>query len=272
MPIEQIMLSHNKFSIKYKLSFILKKSSISIFIMFFLMALGMISCIPQKKVIYLHEKSNGSQDLILHSKNQYKVRPHDNLLLTISSINPQVTEFFNLKQDISRSGINTYLVSDQGYIYIPVLDSVLVKDMTIMEIQTSLQKKIREHVTDATVIVKLGSFSVTVLGEVGNPGVHSISGDELSILEALGLAGDISDFGNKKNIILIRKEGEASRFVELDLTRRDMVASEYFYLKPGDVIYVEPLKAKNYKLNAGQLSLLIGISSFLLLLLNLFKN
>lgn len=241
-------------------------------IIFICLVLSIISCIPQKKVIYLQNTKDHAENVFSHTKNQYKIRPHDNLLITVSSINPQVTEFFNLKQDVSKSGLNTYLVNHHGYIYMPVLDSFMVKDMTVLEIQASIQKSIREHVTDATVIVKLGNFNVAVVGEVGNPGVHSFEGDELSILEALGMAGDISDFGNKTKVILIRKEGDASKFVELDLTRRNIVSSEYYYLKPNDIIYVEPLKAKNYKLNAGQLTLLVGLSSFILLILNLLKN
>jgi polysaccharide export outer membrane protein len=265
------MLVLNKINYSNSFVFLLKNYLSKYFIIIIFISI-LTSCIPQKKVIYLQNKKGTTQDFLSHTKSQYRINAHDHLLITISSLNPQVTEFFNLKQDINKSGINTYLVNDQGYIYMPVLDSVLVKGLTIMDIQINLQKAIREHVTDATVVVKLGSFTVTVLGEVGNPGVQNTNGDELTILQALGLAGDISDFGNKKKITLIRKEGEATRFVNLDLTQRDIVASEYFYLKPNDVIYVQPLKAKNYKLNAGQLTLLIGLSSFLLLLLNLIKN
>jgi polysaccharide biosynthesis/export protein len=230
--------------------------------------LFMFSCVPQRKVIYLQ---GTSEDLIAYKKIQYTIHAHDVLLITISSLNPQVSEFFNLKQDKDK-GADGYMVNDLGYIYLPVLDSLFVKGQTTAQIQSNLQRAIREHVTDATVVVKMANFNVTVLGEVGNPGHLSFQGEEINILQAIGMAGDISDFGNKKKVRLIRKEGEGNKFINLDLTDRAIMNSPYFYLQPNDVIYVEPLKAKNFKLNISQLSLVVGLASLFFLVLNVVKN
>lgn len=229
------------------------------------------SCIPHRKVTYMQEAPGKGEVQVQHKKMQYKIRPQDNLHIAITSLNPQVSEFFNLKSEGDKETLKGYTVNDSGYIYMPVLDSVKVKDMTISEIQYTLQKTIREHVTDATVIVRLASFNIVVLGEVASPGLLSYDGEELTIIKAIGLAGDISDFGNKKKVRLIRKEGNASKFVTLDLTSRDILSSEYYYLNPEDVIYVEALRAKNYRLNVGQLSLIVGLASFVLLVINAVK-
>jgi len=239
------------------------------FICISILVLLMSSCISQRKVIYLQ---GPAEDLVTHKKNQYTIRPHDILQITISSLNPQVSEFFNLKQDGSAPGLGGYMVNDSGYIYMPVLDSLLVKGLTIAQIQSKLQRSIREHVTDATVIVKLANFTITVLGEVKAPGHLSFQGDEVTILQAIGMAGDITDLGNKKKVRLIRKEGDASRFVNLDLTDRAIMTSQYFYLQPNDVLYVEALKAKNYKQNVSQLSLVFGFVSLFFLVLNVVRN
>lgn len=249
----------------------LSKQNVLKFFILIVIGIGMFSCVPQSKTLYFQKKKGNVDDLIVHAKPQYKVRPHDVLLITISSLNPQTSEFYNMKAEGGSQGIKGYSISDSGYIYLPVFDSIRVTDMTISEVQNYLQKMIREHVTDATVIVKLSNFNFVVLGEVGNPGMLMFEGNELTIVKAIGLARDITEFGNKKKVILIRKEGNSSRYVTLDLTKRDIMSSEYYYLQPDDIIYVEPLRAKNYRVNVGQISLIIGVASFFLFILNAVK-
>lgn len=241
----------------------------AIYLMFFL-GLAMFSCVPHKKTIYLQK--GGSSDLVPYKKTPYKIHAKDVLLVAVSSLNPQVSEFFNQKLDGGKETQKGYTVSDSGYIYMPVLDSIKVLDLTVPEAKAIIQKAIREHVTDGKVEVRLAGFNVTVLGEVRNPGLISFDGTELTILEAIGLANDISEFGNRKNIKLIREEGNATKFISLDLTSRNLVASEYFYLQPNDVLYVEPLRAKSFKQNIGQISLLLGFTTLVFFVLNSFNK
>jgi polysaccharide export outer membrane protein len=227
----------------------------------------MVSCVSYKNTVYLQNKLGASDNEMTNKKIPYKISPNDLLQITVLSTNTQISEFFNLKAE----GQNAYSVNDSGYIYMPVLDSIQVSGKTIPEIQGLVGKLIKEHIRDAIVIVRLAKFNVTVLGEVGSQGSISTSAEELTIIEAIGLAGGISDYGNKKKVELIRKEGNVTRFIKLDLTDRRIVSSEFFFLQPNDILYVEPLRAKNIRTNVGQISLFIGIASFILILNNYLK-
>jgi polysaccharide biosynthesis/export protein len=225
------------------------------------------SCVRYKNTIYLRNQLGTSDNVLLNKKTPYKIHPNDLIQINVLSTNLKNSEFFNLKTE----GQSVYLVSDSGYIYMPVLDSIKVAGKTIPEIQGSLAKLIKEHITDAVIIVKLGKFNVTVLGEVGNQGNISATGDELTIIEAIGLAGGINEYGNKRKVKLMRKEGETMRFINIDLTDRNIVSSDFFFLQPNDILYVEPLRVKNIRTNVSQISLFIGIASFLLILNNYLK-
>jgi polysaccharide export outer membrane protein len=227
----------------------------------------MVSCVPYKNTIYLRNELGTADNVMLNRKTPYKIRPNDLLQITVLSTNAQSSAFFNLKSE----GLSIYSVSDSGYIYMPVLDSIKVAGKTIPEIQGTIAKLIKEHITDAILIVKLAKFNVTVLGEVGNQGNISATGDELTIIEAIGLAGGIGEYGNKRKIKLMRKEGEIMRFIKLDLTDRSIVSSDFFYLQPNDILYVEPLKVKNIRTNISQITLFIGLASFVLILNNYLK-
>lgn len=140
--------------------------------------------------------------------------------------------------------INGYIVNDSGMVNIPVIGKVKVVGYTLTEIQTILEKIVREQVSDATIVVKLISYRVTILGEVRSPGMHYMFNERFTLLEALGMAGDLSEYGNRKNIKLMRPKEGGMEIVHLDLTDEDLLKSSYFYLKPNDVVYVAPMKAK----------------------------
>ena len=241
------------------------------YLLIILISILSFSCVPFKKTKYLQGEKSNQGEVISGKVKDYKLQSHDVLQITIASMNPQVSDFFNLKQEGEKSSLKNYIVNDSGHITLPVLDSVFVKGLTIEEAQNLIKSRIRAHVTDATVVVKLAIFDITVLGEVNDPGVYSFDGDQVNVFQALGLAGDISDFGNRKSVKLMRKTGDSTKIILLDLTQRDIVGSDYFYLQPNDVLYVEPLKAKNFKQNLNQISLLVGIASLFLILYNVLK-
>lgn len=241
--------------------------------LFFVLLIGMLSCVSHKKTVYLQKAGEGGAGPVPYKKTPYRIRSQDILQISVTSLNPQVSEFFNQKTTVtSKEDLKGYPVSDSGFIYMPVLDSIYVKGLTLPEAKSKVQKLVREHVTDANIDLKLAGFNITVLGEVRNPGLIPFTGTELTVLEAIGMASDISDFGNRKNVTLIREEEGGTRFISLDLTRRDLVASEYFYLQPNDVLYVEPLRAKTFKQNIGQISLVLGFTSIAFFLINSFRK
>src|SRR5690606_8273228 len=130
-------------------------------------------------------------------------------------------------------------------------------------------------VPDAYVIVRLANFQVTILGETNRAAVIETQKDFLSIYEALSQAGDINFFGNKSTVKLIRNAGDSSQVFTLDLTKKDLLASEYYYLQPNDIVYVERLKIRTFLDNLNTVSRIVGIATIVILanqLVNIIAN
>lgn len=226
----------------------------------FVLLLGCLySCVPHKRIIYFQKNHEVNDDTIPIFKVQYKIQTKDVLSVSVTSFNAQVSEFYNLKNENKLGG---YLVNDSGYIHMPMLDSLYVKDLNLLQIQELIKSKIAEQVVNPYVLVDIANFKFIALGEFGGKGVIRVAQNELTIIEAIALAGDISDFGNKSHIKLIRKVGDKNIFVTLNVNNRDIMKSEYFYIQPNDVLYAEPLKVKTFRTNVQQVMTYFGLVSF----------
>jgi polysaccharide export outer membrane protein len=247
------------------------------FIYLFFLATFIFSCVPQKKVVYLQGNQNDSM-FVGQEQFVYKIQPRDLLHISIVSPDPRVSSFYNIQQTPSQvvnAGsmyLNGYLVNDSGYVNMPVIGKIKVKDMTLSEIQVNIEKIIREQVSDATIVVKLLSYRVTILGEVGSPGIHFMYNERFTLLEALGMASDLTEYGSRKNIKLMRPKEGGMEIIHLDLTDRKLLESPYFYLKPNDVIYVAPMKAKIDRNNLTLLTTLFAGLSATILIVNFLKS
>jgi len=247
----------------------------SIYIIIF--TIFIFSCVPQKKVVYFQGKQNDSI-YIGQETFTYKIQPRDILHISIVSPDPRVSVFYNIQQNPSQAinpgnmYLNGYLVNDSGYINMPVIGRIKVKDMTLTEIQENIEKIVREQVSDATVVVKLMSYRVTVLGEVRSPGIHYMYNERFTLLEALGMASDLTEYGSRKNIKLMRPKDGGMEIIQLDLTDRKLLESPYFYLKPNDVIYVAPMKAKIDRNNLTLATTIFASISAIILIINFIKT
>lgn len=247
------------------------------FIYLFILAASIFSCVPQKKVVYLQ---GTHRDSVFIGQEQfiYRVQPRDLLHISVVSPDPRVSSFYNIQQTPSQAVspgsmyLNGYLVNDSGFVSIPVIGKVKVKDQSLSEIQMNIESVVREQVSDATVVVKLLSYRVTVLGEVRTPGMHYMYNERFTLLEALGIAGDLSEYGNRKNIKLMRPKEDGMEIVHLDLTDENLLKSPYFFLKPNDVIYVAPMKAKIDRNNLTLATTLFAGLSALILIINFIKT
>ena len=153
-----------------------------------------------------------------------------------------------------------------------MIGKVKVKDLTLSDIQVNIEKVIREQVSDATIVVKLLSYRVTVLGEVRSPGIHYMYNERFTLLEALGMASDLTEYGSRKDIKLLRPKKDGMEIIHLDLTDKKLLESPYFYLKPNDVIYVSPMKAKIDRNNLTLLTTLFAGLSATILIINFIKS
>jgi polysaccharide export outer membrane protein len=231
------------------------------------------SCVSHKKTTLVQNKTTSISDTLYNYKFVYKILPKDILFVSITSFNQKTTDFFNMKtsdQNNDPVGVG-YKVSDEGYIVIPILDSVHVKGLTIMETQQKITKLMGEYISDAYVLVELSNFSISILGDVRNPGMKIIPKDATTMLEALAIAGDFNDFANRQNVKLLRTIDGKTTVTLLDFTDVKIVESSYFYIMPNDVIYIESLKVKSARSNLSQITLFVSLTSLIVVLLNVSK-
>ena len=242
------------------------------------LALVLSSCYYNSRLIYLQDKkySEFKPTVVQNKKMQYRLQPSDILSVQIKSSTETESSnaIFNVasRQNgmFSTPGslfLEGYTIDNNGKINIPIMGEVVVKDLTIEETQRLIQLNANKYLNKSTVIVKLTSFKVTVLGEVKNPGYLYVYNNQVTVLETLGLAGDLTPFANRKNVKLIRQVPAGSQVILLDLTNPQLLSSDYFYLMPNDVLYVEPLKARANKTNLEVLGVIFaGLTTAVLIL------
>jgi len=239
---------------------------------------------PLEKLIYL----NGIEPGLTYGNgpvpDEYRIRSNDQLFIQVISDDPSNAAFLNLTNTQGSMGsmgnsansleLITYLVDEKGEIAYPQLGDLKVKDLTTGEIRDLIQKEVNKYLESASVFVKLVNRTVTVLGEVNSPGQKTMVKNQLTIFEALGVAGDITDYGNRQDVKIIRELPEGKQIAQVDLTDPQLVYSPYYYILPHDVIYVEHATkvygAKNLSY-AAPISITASIVSIGLLILNLFK-
>ena len=137
-----------------------------------------------------------------------------------------------------------YLVDVNGFIEMPLIGRIKVAGLTTQIAKDTITHRLDNFLQNPSVRIYFENFRVTILGEVSKPGVYNVTNEKLSIPEAIGLAGDLSIFGNRKNIMLIREINGEKNFISIDITSRDLFNSPYYYLHSNDVIYVEPTSGK----------------------------
>ena len=249
-------------------------------ILLFGVALLVNSCISNQKTVYFPDPDFNTREFtsIPNQPGTYRLQPRDILSVRIKSMDTESAEYFNLNARDGFMNLNQasvylsgYSINENGEIELPEIGAINVKGLSISQAQNKIQEKVALYLNNATVIVKLISFKITVLGEVKNPGYYNIYNDQATILEGLGMAGDLTDFGNRQNITLIRQTESGSAAVLVNLRDPNMLSSKFYYLQPNDVIYVQPLKAKNTRANLnslGIISLVFSATSTAILILN----
>jgi len=239
------------------------------------------SCTSKKQLVYLQDLDKEStEDFVLNQPKEYSIKNRDILYIKFITLDQNTNMLFNavsgtqanMFRDESSIYIDGYVVSDSGYIDLPVIKKVKVEGLTLQQAHEEISKKSIKFLKDPTVIVKLISFKFTVLGEVNRPGVYKNFNNQLTVLEAIGMAGDIGTQGDRENILVIRPTENGTKTFRLNLKDKNILASEAYYLLPNDVVYVEPTNSKVFQLNIPTVSLfLTGVSS-LILILNFINN
>lgn len=239
-------------------------------LLFFGIALIFLSSCTQRSLRYIQDKEQDKLDTVAEYSNQppdYKIQPYDVLYIKITTLNQEINTLFeenvtsNYTQNINNSYNNNndanfyftgFMVTDTGWVKVPLLGDFYVKNKTIDEIEILVNKKVNELLIDAIVKVKLISFKVFYLGEFNNQGTYANSQTfyqkNVNLLEAISAVGGINDYGDKRRVMIIRKSQQGFNVFRVDLTQRNILESEQFYLQPNDMIYVEPVKSKGFRL------------------------
>ena len=194
-------------------------------------------------------------------------------------MNKEVTEVINQTAGTTSGAFNNesslyisgYTVNDSGYIEIPVIGKVKVLEKTLEEAKEAITAQTLKFLKDPTVIVKLVSFKYSVFGEVLRPGSFINYNNQLTVLEAISQAGNASIYGDLRKITVIRSSEENTQTFRLDLTDRNLLQSEGYYLVPNDIVYVEPVKARNFRNNLPVFSFGLGLITAVLVVMNFFK-
>ncbi len=248
----------------------------------FMLALVFLgSCIPLKKVKYIQDAETKQMSDTLIYRNQapdYKIQHGDHLYIDVKNIDTKNMNPF--EQNRSGGGgqgaeaglyLSSYLVSDSGNVNFPLVGKVFVLGKTIFEVQNELQEIVSGFFQFTTVSVKLINFRVTLLGEVNGPGTVMVYQENLNVFQAISLGGDLTKMANRKEIKVIRKTAEGSKVHEINLLSTEILHSPAYYLQPGDIVYVEPLKGRNFAFTEFPYGLLFSTISTTLLLINFFK-
>ena len=221
------------------------------------------SCISSKKMVYMQ----GVDFLEKHPseiKQDYELRikPDDQLYIMVSSKEPELLVPFANTQILGSSssgGTNLqettgFQVDKNGKIDIPVLGEIHVAGLTRLQLAEEIKKRLEDgqYIKEPTVSVRIKGLKVSVMGEVGNPGVHEMAGDRITLLEALSMAGDLTPSAKRTNILALREEDGKRQTYKIDLTSGyDVLESPCYYLQQNDVVYVEPNKSINVKGSSG---------------------
>ena len=245
------------------------------------------SCVDTRKAAYFYNAEEATISSRFEDTVSPVIQKNDILSVVITSLNSEASSIFNISNNtnsnssvVTSSGSNQvgsgYLVNSDGNIQLPILGFIPVAGHTTKAVKESITATLLEKklLIDPIVTIHHLNYEVTVIGEVGKPSVINVPSEKISLLKALGLAGDITVYGKKENVLLIREINGKRRVKRLDLNSPDFLRSPYYYLQPNDVVYVEANKQKISNASGTRQTVAIVLSglSLVLLALDRFQN
>jgi len=207
------------------------------------------ACSSRKDIVYFQDEPIDKMADVSQPK-ELIYKTDDILAINVAALDPETVQPFNLTVAANNSNnlfgvqggqqLQTYLVDYDGNIDFPVLGKIKVAGLTRPQLTNLLKERISVYVKDPIVNVRLSNFTITIIGEVSNPGTFTIQDERITILEALGLAGDLTIYGEREDVLVIREVNGQKKFAKVDLRSINSINSPVYYLQQNDVIYVEP--------------------------------
>jgi polysaccharide export outer membrane protein len=245
-----------------------------------LAAMILSSCVPMRRIRYLQEEENKKSEKLDFKNDKgidYLIHSGDNLYIKVTSLDEKTNSFdkgdeYNNYYTEAAIYLNSYTVNDSGFVEFPLIGKIFVNNFTVDEVRENLQQKVNEYVKNTIVIVKLANFRISMFGEFKNPGKYVVYQDNINIFEAIAMAGDMTDFAKKDHVLLIRQTDTGSKAYRINLNDKSILESDLYYLMPNDLIYVEPVKGKQFAFSEFPYLLLLTTITTTLLTIEFIKN
>lgn len=238
------------------------------------------SCVGKRSINYLHDGSlSSTSKLFPNRKFEYRIQVNDVFSIRVLGLDEDNARLFNVESvnnglalNDAALYVNGFSVDKAGNVQLPSVGKVKLQGLTVNEAQELLQRKINDYFANATVILKLVSFRVSVLGEVQRPGTYFVYNNQITLLEALSQAGGPTEMGDKRHVTLMRQSDQGTQALYMDLGKADVLSSEYYYLLPNDVVYVPALGARPQRMNLDLLGVLFAAISAAALIVTVVQN
>jgi len=248
------------------------------------------SCVTPKTIVYFQGDTSRYSSQIVTQKYIPVIQPNDLLSIVVGSLSAEANVVFNTPNEFTTTSVNYsaggggakvqplgYLVDSDGSIEIPLVGKVKIGGLRTTDAADTIRTRLLNYLKEPSVIVRNMNFKVSVLGEVKLPAIYVIPDEKITLPEVLSIAGDLTIYGNRSNVMLIREENGKREYIRIDLTSREIFDSPYYYLHKNDVIYVEPVKSKMLDTDARLRTIPLiativgGISTLGILIINISK-
>jgi polysaccharide export outer membrane protein len=219
-------------------------------ILFFFLSLTLFySCIDSRKIVsFQADPATDSAVFAAWRDTPYVpiIQPGDILSIFVTSSSPEVAKYFNFSErpEDQSSMANSYIVDASGAVRLPLVGFIEVAGLTTLSAHDTLTRRLEKYLLSPTIKLNIRNFRVTVMGEVMHPGMVTTNNESISLPEAIALAGDLTVYSRRDNIMVIRQERGKKEFGTVNLESREVFASPYYHLHSGDIVYVQPLKTK----------------------------
>lgn len=241
-----------------------------------LVSVIIVSCVPQDNLKYVQDKTTSEiKESYEHLRPIKKIRPFDNLYINVLSLDEQTARIFSNQNSSITGGLSidllSYTVSERGTIDFPFIGEIMLNNLTLLEAKAKVEAELSQYLSNTAITMKFVNSNITVLGEVRNQGEFPFFKEQINIFQALGYAGGVTDYGDKSKVTLIREYDNLIRFHNLNLTDKKIVENELYYLQPGDVVIVEPIKTKFRSLRTFTYATFLAITPTLITVMYFFR-
>ncbi|MDB5129235.1 polysaccharide biosynthesis/export family protein [Mucilaginibacter sp.] len=270
------------------------KKNICLNIFLFFTALVILSsCANQKRIVYFQKELNESDTINVAKQYVPTIQPGDILAIPISSLNPAASSFFNpynvpsgnIGTDntnavtatgslpLTQSTANGNLVDANGMIELPLIGAVKLGGLTTAQARDTIKNRLKTYLKEPTVNVRFLNYKISIMGEVARPSVYVIPNEKVTLPEALSMAGDLTIFAKRENVLIVRDNNGKKEFGRVNLNTREIFTSPYYYLHSGDLVYVEQGKSKTAQTEQSYrlLPIILSALSFLAIIFSRYK-